>query len=287
MAEHFDRFAELVGGPLDEFIDSQLPEGGGQRAVDLGCGTGRHAALLARRYRQVVAVDVSAPMLELAMARRGLANIDYQQRDLCEVRADTDGAFDLVLSAYALHHLDDLDEALHAIRALIAPGGRVMLIDNVAPTPQVSRRWFVSEAIRTLAADLLQRRRPPGQAWELLRLNLDRAWLDHLTSDRFLSPQQFADRYGEVFPGATFTDLYRARTICWEQPRSTWAPTEQPRGNRWASTPARAGDRRHGERAPVSAQPAPPETAGGFAAVIRAVRRVAGLSIPERGRGLG
>jgi SAM-dependent methyltransferase len=215
VAEHFDRFADLVGGPLDEFLESLLPEGG-ERAVDLGCGTGRHAALLAARYRQVLAVDVSAPMLELAQSNRGFANITYQKRDLREVRADTDGAFDLVLSAYALHHLPDLEGAVRGIRELVAPGGRVVLIDNVAPTPAVPRRWFVGEAVRTLAVDVLRRRRPAGDAWELFRLNTDPAWLDHLTSDRFLNPQQFTQHYSAVFPGATFTDLYRARAMCWD-----------------------------------------------------------------------
>lgn len=218
IATHFDRFAELVGAQLDAYLASVVPEGGGQRAVDLGCGTGRHAALLARHYQQVLGVDSSEPMLDLAQARRGLPNITYQQRDLRQVRADRDGVFDLVVSAYALHHLDDLDQALWHIRELAAPGGRVVLIDNVAATPAVPRRWFIGEAIRTLAADLARRRRPAAQAWELFRLNTDPAWLDHLTTDRFLNPQQFAERYGQVFPGAAFTDLYRSRAMCWDAP---------------------------------------------------------------------
>jgi SAM-dependent methyltransferase len=186
--------------------------------VDLGCGTGRHAALLAARYRQVLGVDVSAPMLELAKARRGLHNVTYEERDLRDVRVDTDGGFDLVVSAYALHHLDDLDQALWGIRELVVPGGRVVLVDNVAPTLAVPRRWFIAEAIRTLASDLLRRRRPVKDAWELFGLNTDPGWLDHLTTDRFLNPQQFAERYGQVFPGAAFTDLYRSRAMCWDAP---------------------------------------------------------------------
>jgi ubiquinone/menaquinone biosynthesis C-methylase UbiE len=218
IAVHFDRFAELVGAQLDAYLDSVVPEEGGERAVDLGCGTGRHAALLAPHYRQVLGVDISEPMLELAMARRGLANVDYRQRDLRQVRADRDGTFDLVVSAYALHHLADLDQALRSIRELAAPGGRVVLIDNVAATPAVPRRWFIGEALRTLAADLARRRRPAGEAWELFRLNTDPAWLDHLTTDRFLNPAQFTQRYSAVFPGARFTDLYRSRAMCWDAP---------------------------------------------------------------------
>ena len=218
IAVHFDRFAELVGGPLDDFLKSMLPPAGGQRAVDLGCGTGRHAALLSAHYRQVLAVDISEPMLDLAQARRGLPNISYQECDLRKVRADTDGVFDLVVSAYALHHLDDLDQALWGIRELAAPSGRVVLVDNVAPTPTVPRRWFIAEAFRILLGDLARHRRPVSEAWELFGLNTDPGWLDHLTSDRFLNPTQFADRYGQVFPGARFTAMYRSRAMCWDAP---------------------------------------------------------------------
>jgi SAM-dependent methyltransferase len=218
MADHFDRFVELVGGPLNQFLQSLLPDRGGERAVDLGCGTGRHAALLANHYRQVLAVDLSVPMLELARARRGLPNITYQERDLREVRADRDGTFDLICCTYALHHLDDLDQALRRIRELAAPGGRVVLVDNVAATPTVPRRWFVAEAIRTLLGDLARHRRPVSEAWELFGLNTNPGWLDHQTTDRFLNPQQFARRYGQVFPGARFAALYRSRAMCWDAP---------------------------------------------------------------------
>jgi len=217
IAASFDRFAELVGGPLTAYLESVFPAEG-ERAVDLGCGTGHHAAMLAPRFRQVLAVDVSAPMLRLARDRRHRPNVTYQERDMRSVRADGDGHFDLVLSTHALHHVDDLDQTLLGIRELVAPGGRVVLVDNVAPTPAVPRRWFVKEAVRTLVGDLLRRRRPAGEAWELYRLNTDPAWLDHVTTDRFLSAEEFAQRYGQVFPGGTITDLYRTRAMCWDAP---------------------------------------------------------------------
>jgi SAM-dependent methyltransferase len=217
IAASFDRFAELVGGPLNTYLESVFPERG-ERVVDLGCGTGHHAAMLAPRFRQVLAVDVSAPMLELARTRRHRPNITYAERDLRTVRPDTDGTFDLVVSTHALHHVPDLDQTLVGIRELVAPGGRAVLVDNVAPTPAVPRRWFITEAIRTLALDLLRHRRPAGEAWELYQLNTDPAWLEHVTSDRFLSPEQFAQHYWQVFPGSTFTDLYRTRAMCWDAP---------------------------------------------------------------------
>jgi len=217
IAQHFDRFIELVGGPLDQYLEGVFPQRG-ERAVDLGCGTGRHAALLAPRFRQVLGVDVSEPMLELARARRGLPNVTYEHRDLREVRPASDGRFDLVMSAYALHHVDDLDQTLRDVRELVAPGGRVVLIDNVAARPAVPRWWFRKEALRLLAGDLVGRRRPAAEAVELYRLNVDSGWLDHVTSDRFLSPAEFGRRYDKVFPEGRHTDMYRARALCWDAP---------------------------------------------------------------------
>jgi SAM-dependent methyltransferase len=217
IAAVFDRYAEPTGGPLDDYLLGVLPERG-PRAVDLGCGSGRHASLLASRFRQVLGVDVSEPMLAIARGRRAHPNVSYQRRDLRDVRAETDGRFDLVFSAYALHHVPDLQETLRGIRALLAPRGRVVLVDVVAHRPDVPRRWFAAQAIRTVLTDLAGRRRPPGEALELFRVNVHPAWLDHVTADRFLRRDEFVERYGSVFPGARFHDLYRTRALCWDAP---------------------------------------------------------------------
>jgi hypothetical protein len=94
----------------------------------------------------------------------------------------------------------------------------VLLVDNVAARPRVPRWWFRTEAVRLLAADLLGRRRPSGEALELYRLNTNPAWLDHLTRDRFWHPDEFDHRTGRVFPGARYAALYRARALCWDNP---------------------------------------------------------------------
>jgi 2-polyprenyl-3-methyl-5-hydroxy-6-metoxy-1,4-benzoquinol methylase len=78
-------------------------------------------------------------MLHHAQTVRPRPNIRYQRRDLREVTPDRDGRFDLVLSAYALHHVDRLGTTLRGIRDLVAPGGQVILIDNVDPRRRVPR----------------------------------------------------------------------------------------------------------------------------------------------------
>jgi ubiquinone/menaquinone biosynthesis C-methylase UbiE len=64
-AETYDRLATLSAGSIRAQLQSLLPDQGG-RAVDLGCGTGHHAAILATRFEDVLGVDISPPMLELA-----------------------------------------------------------------------------------------------------------------------------------------------------------------------------------------------------------------------------
>ena len=216
-APGFDRFAELVGGPLTAYLRQRLPERGG-RAVDFGCGTGQHAWLLSRRFNEVLAVDVSAPMLQFAERHRPSGNICYQHRDLMDVTPEQDGSFDFVLSTHTLHHVPDLAVALKQIRCLVRPGGRLVLIDNVDPRRQAPRGWFRAEARKALIFDLRRRRRPVREAIEVYRLSTHPGWLDHLTADVFLTPEEFEQVYGAVFPGAEITPMYRARALYWHDP---------------------------------------------------------------------
>jgi SAM-dependent methyltransferase len=70
VAEDLDRLAELSRNELiSSWLADVLPKAG-RYAIDLGCGPGRQAVLLAGRFGQVDAVDLSGPMIELARARR-------------------------------------------------------------------------------------------------------------------------------------------------------------------------------------------------------------------------
>jgi SAM-dependent methyltransferase len=214
----FDRFAELVGGPLRDHLLACLPAQGG-RALDLGCGAGQHAVLLAGRHAEVLAVDVSAPMLDLARRTRPHPDVRYELRDLREVTPAADGTFDLVFTAYTLHHLPDLQRALSGIRGLVRPGGQAIVVDNVDERRRVPRDWFVREARRALLADLRHRRRSVREAWETYRLSTHPAWLDHLTTDTFLPPGEWERIARSVFPGCEITPMYRARAVRWRDPR--------------------------------------------------------------------
>ena len=215
LAARYDRISALLGAELRTWLLFHLPARG-DRALDLGCGTGRPTALLADRYDEVLAVDLSGPMVEFARRRRPAPNVRYEQRDLRDVTTDQDGRFDLVFSAYALHHVE-LDSALHRIRSLVRPGGQVLLVDVVDDRSAVPRQWLRRQAWRTLAADLRYRRRPLRDAVELLRLQLDPDWLDHQAGERLRSAADWDAHCRVVLPGATITPLHRARALDWRR----------------------------------------------------------------------
>jgi ubiquinone/menaquinone biosynthesis C-methylase UbiE len=215
----YDRFAVLVGDELHAWLRRHLPARGG-RALDAGCGTGVHTALLAERFNEVLAVDLSAPMLDYARAHRPRGNVHYVQRDVQDVSPADDGRFDLVFCAYTLHHVPLFYGTLRRLRSLVRPGGSVLLVDVVDDRRQVPRSWFRAEAFRTFRDDLLRARRPLGEAVELLRLQLDPDWLDHQSTDRLLPPAEWDGRTREVFPGAAITPLYRAHALAWHAPEA-------------------------------------------------------------------
>ena len=102
-------------------------------AVDLGAGTGLLALALAPRVAELVAVDISARMLEHLEAHARSERV----QNLTTVEADlrrlplADESATLVVSNYAFHHLDDAAKelALAEARRVLRPGGRLVVCD--------------------------------------------------------------------------------------------------------------------------------------------------------------
>ena len=78
LAEDYDRLGDLGNDPFGDWVPSVVPVSRG-RALDLGCGAGRHAVLLADWFDQVDAVDLSGPMIRLARRKRPRSNVCYSR----------------------------------------------------------------------------------------------------------------------------------------------------------------------------------------------------------------
>ncbi|KAA0677000.1 class I SAM-dependent methyltransferase [Azospirillum brasilense] len=122
------------GADLDQIEDALRGRNAG-RVLDLGCGGGHVAYRAAPHAGEVVAVDVTAPMLEAVAhnaAERGLTNITTTQAP-AERLPFPDGHFDVVLSRFSAHHWLNAEAGLREARRVLAPGGRAVFVDIVSP----------------------------------------------------------------------------------------------------------------------------------------------------------
>jgi ubiquinone/menaquinone biosynthesis C-methylase UbiE len=98
--------------------------------LDLGCGPGNAAREAARRGATVTAVDPAAVMLALARrVGRDRSRITWREAS-AEALPLADGAATVVWSLGAVHHWDDLDAGLCETRRVLAPGGRLVVIER-------------------------------------------------------------------------------------------------------------------------------------------------------------
>jgi glycosyltransferase involved in cell wall biosynthesis len=102
----------------------------GRRVLEVGSGTGAMTRYLATRER-LVATDLDEEYVELlGRVYAGRPNVEVRRLDLAHLADDglPTASFDTVVCANVLEHVEDDVGALRAMRALLEPGGRVVLV---------------------------------------------------------------------------------------------------------------------------------------------------------------
>jgi ubiquinone/menaquinone biosynthesis C-methylase UbiE len=99
--------------------------------VDLGTGTGRMLELLADRYQRGLGFDVNQSMLAYAASRlktAGLGHAEVRHGDIYDLALPDAGA-DGVVMHQVLHYLSDPAHAIREAARILAPGGRLLIVD--------------------------------------------------------------------------------------------------------------------------------------------------------------
>ena len=118
-----------------------LPEHPAPVCVDLACGTGDVAFLLAERYPEgtVTGVDIAAQMLVRARARNRFPNTRFGYGDMGALPFP-DGSVDIVTGSYALRNAAELRAALSEVRRVLASDGVVGVLDFSRPESRLLQK---------------------------------------------------------------------------------------------------------------------------------------------------
>jgi demethylmenaquinone methyltransferase/2-methoxy-6-polyprenyl-1,4-benzoquinol methylase len=111
------------------------------KVLDLACGTGDFCRLASARHLEVVGLDYSAGMLRSARA----GGVPLCQGDAAALPFQS-GAFQGIVSGFALRNLADLAGSLGEMARILRPGGRVSLLEVAEPSLPGLRQahgiWF-------------------------------------------------------------------------------------------------------------------------------------------------
>ncbi|RVA54542.1 class I SAM-dependent methyltransferase [Mesorhizobium sp. M7A.F.Ca.US.001.01.1.1] len=146
---------------------AMLPDVGGLRVVDLGCGFGWFCRW-AREHgaAQVLGLDLSEKMLARARAAGPDAGISYETADLDRLSLP-EASFDLVYSSLALHYVEDVSRLFGTVYRALAPGGHFVFSTEhpifMAPTKP---GWVIdSEGRKTWPVDQYLVEGPRSTDW--------------------------------------------------------------------------------------------------------------------------
>jgi len=108
---------------------------GTERVLDIATGGGHAAFALAPYVTEVVALDLTRPMLEAAQKEataRQLYNIRFLEGDAQAIPCE-DGSFNIVTCRHAAHHFPNIRLAVSEWARVLKPGGKLLLVDSLAP----------------------------------------------------------------------------------------------------------------------------------------------------------
>lgn len=183
-------------------------------ALEIGCGMGEFARLLAQRSDHVLALDLSPEMIRIARERSaGCANIDFQVGDVLAWDF-ADAQFDCIASIATLHHLE-LGNILAKLKAALKPGGVLLVLDLYQAASMTDQLWaglgvpvnLVLQAMKPKGA----KPSPESQA----------AWQAHGSGDSYLTIPQVRGICAALLPGTRVRKhLLWRYSMVWKKPQS-------------------------------------------------------------------
>jgi SAM-dependent methyltransferase len=206
VADVFDDFSktlDMAERPLAEWMKVNLRPGG--RALDIGCGAGRHSLLLAEVYESVLATDVSPSMIEIARRDRPHPAVTYEVCDSLDMNPDAQGRFDLVYGFSCVFHMGPTAAVLPRLAELVEPDGELVVFDPERPTDYGTDGWErnYAFAMARMAFDMTA---DIDTAISMLRAFTHPSWLEISRRNAPMTRSEFEHEYTQALPGVQISD---------------------------------------------------------------------------------
>jgi SAM-dependent methyltransferase len=180
-------------------------------ALEIGCGTGAFARLLAARSGRVLALDLSPCMIEVARASSPHhPNIDFQVADVLAWDFPA-GHFDAIATITTLHHLP-LETTLSKMKAALKVGGVLVVLDLYKVTWPADLLTAALAIPASLVVEAVKngrlRQSPAAQA----------AWDEHGRHDSYLTMAEIRRSCARILPGAQVKKhLFWRYSVVWKK----------------------------------------------------------------------
>lgn len=207
-----------------------------RNALEIGCGTGTFARLLAQRSQNVLALDLSPEMIRIAReCSTKFPNIKFELGDVRE-RVLPGESFDCIATIATLHHLP-FREILLKMKEALRPSGVLLVLDLFEPIKwhghpardsragrachdQAAsvREGVLDTFTNVLAIPVSVTLRLIRQGRLLPRREVRAAWAEHERHDIYPTMSQVRELSAEILPGAKIRKhLLWRYSIVWEK----------------------------------------------------------------------
>ena len=111
---------------LDAFVLRQVPlQLAGARVLEVGCGTGKNSAWLVSQARELIALDFSPGMLDVARRRVRSSTARFVEHDITRPWPAEPASVDVVVGNLVLEHVRELAPVFAEAARVLRPGGQL------------------------------------------------------------------------------------------------------------------------------------------------------------------
>lgn len=136
----------LAGAGEWQALKAILPDLQGQRFLDLGCGYGWHSIYAAENgATQVVGIDSSTKMLEIAQTKNEFNNVKFEKMDINNMTFAPE-SFDIAFSSLALHYIQNFEGVVKQVNHLLTDKGTfIFSVEHPVFTAEGSEQWRLKD----------------------------------------------------------------------------------------------------------------------------------------------